>query len=239
MKQFLREEDYEWIVADNYSDVDLSGELPDARYLRMPGNLGFASASNRAAESARAANLFFINPDCEFNQNSIPPLLDALKVSAVAGPRVISPDGSIQLSFGPFLSVAREAMQKMLFRFERSNAVQKWILRKGAFQPDYVSGCAFMIRTDVFRDLGGFDENFFLYNEDVDLCRRVRERSYTVAYVPAAQIVHKRNQSVKLIPDRVRSEYRKSQIYYYRKHHGALQNFLLKLYLSSTGKHPL
>lgn len=239
MKQFLREEDYEWIIADNHSDVDLSGELPDVRYLRMPENLGFGVASNRAAETAHAPNLFFLNPDCEFNQNCIPPLLDALKVSAVAGPRVISPDGYFQLSFGPFLSFVREAMQKTLFRFERSNAVQKWISRKGAFQPDYVSGCALMIRTDVFREIGGFDENFFLYNEDVDLCRRVTEQSYTVAYVPAAQIVHKRNQSVKLIPDRVRSEYRKSQIYYYRKHHGALQNFLLKLYLSSTGKLPL
>lgn len=239
MKQFLREEDYEWIVADNHSDVDLSGELPDARYLRMPDNLGFASASNRAAESAHAPNLFFINPDCEFNQDCITPLLDALKVSAVAGPRVMNPDGSVQLSFGPFLSVANEAMQKMLFRFEKSKAVQSWISRKGAFQPDYVSGCALMIRGDVFRALGGFDETFFLYNEDVDLCKRVTERSYTVAYVPTAQIIHKRNQSTELIPERVRLEYRKSQIYYYRKHHGALQNFLLKLYLSTARKHPL
>jgi GT2 family glycosyltransferase len=238
MKQFLPRDDYEWIVADNQSEIDLSNELSGVRYLRMPGNLGFAAASNRAAESARAPNLFFLNPDCEFIENCLPPLLEALKVSAIAGPRVMNADGSIQLSFGPALSFTKEAFQKALFRFEKSNAVQQWIAKKGTFHPDYVSGCALMIRASVFQELQGFDENFFLYNEDVDLCKRVRSQSLNVQYVPQSRIVHRRNQSVQQTPDRVRTEYRRSQIYYYKKHHGALQNLLLKLYLGISGKSP-
>jgi len=234
IRQFLRAGSYEWIVIDNHSAQDLSSSLPETKYLRMSENLGFAAASNRGAAMARSSYLFFVNPDCEFITDCIGPLRQALQSAGVAGPKVLNSDGSIQLSFGPFLSITSEALQKIRTRFEKIRWMQSWLKGKASriFHPDYVSGCALMIRTDVFRELGGFDENFFLYEEDVDLCKRALGLKGPVAYVPEAKIMHVRNRSVRHDPKRANLEYRRSQIYYYRKHNTPLQNVLLRIYLA-------
>lgn len=232
LRKFLDPSSFEWIIADNQSQQDLSGQIANARYLRMPENYGFGKACNIAAREATAPNLFFLNPDCELTHDCVTPLLAEMHHSAAAGPLVLNPDGSIQLSFGPFLSIWNEAVQKHRTGNESSTRCQNWLRKKTAarFYPDYVSGCALMIRADVFRRISGFDENFFLYEEDVDLCKRLREAGHTVAYVPEARVIHARNRSTTKDPTRARIEYQKSQAYYYRKHHGAIQNALLKLY---------
>lgn len=233
IREFLPAGSYEWIVIDNHSVQDMASSLPQTTYLRMSDNLGFAAASNRGAEIATSSYFFFVNPDCEFIGDCTRPLRQALQSATVAGPQVLNPDGSIQLSFGPFLSITSEALQKIRTRFEKTNTMQHWLKRKGSriFYPDYVSGCALMIRSDIFRELGGFDENFFLYEEDVDLCKRADDRNGQVACVPDAKIIHARNRSVRHDPKRANAEYRRSQIYYYRKHNTPFQNFLLRVYL--------
>lgn len=227
---------YEWIVVDNASEVNLSSALPDAVYLRLESNPGFGAACNRAAAVATAPALFLVNPDCEFVEDCVTPLLAVLEKAAVCGPRVLYPDGSLQLSFGPYLSIGKEYMQKRLMQRETRPDVQKWLAALEETEPDYVSGCALMVRADIFKQAGGFDENFFLYHEDVDLCKRIREAGHSIRYVPSTRIVHIKNTSSAQAPERVSREYRKSQIYYYKKHHGMLQNAMLRLYLSWTGK---
>jgi len=188
------------------------------------------------AEIAKGKNLFFVNPDCEFIEDCVTPLLNALEHNAIAGPQVLYPNGLLQLSFGPFLSIAGEAKQKLLQRLERTSMVQSWLRNQAPQNPDYVSGCAMMIRASEFRTLGGFDENFFLYNEDVDLCERAHEKGLRTAYISKARIQHGKGNSVRHQQDRVSLEFRKSQVLYYRKHHGSLQNFLLRMYLRISGK---
>ena len=221
---------FEWIVADNNSESNLSEQLTGSIYLRLPENYGFAKANNLAAQKARGRFLFFVNPDCLFTENSIPILLDAMKIAAVSGPKVLNEDGSTQLSFGPFLSIYAEFRQKKRMEKEKTPKIQKWIRSLGKFYPDYVSGCALMIASDLYQKLGGFDEKFFLYEEDVDLCKRVTDLGKRVIYVPSTSIIHGRNKSVAKVSNRALLEYRKSQTYYYQKHHGWFQNFLLKLY---------
>lgn len=231
LQKYLDPSSYEWIVIDNHSQQDMTGELPNANYVRLPQNFGFGRACNLAAAQARASHLFFLNPDCELTQDCITPLMAEMHHSAAAGPQVLNPDGSIQLSFGPFLSIFAEAVQKYRTDHEEFPGVQNWLRKKTRFHPDYVSGCALMIRADIFQRLGGFDEKFFLYEEDVDLCKRLRAANHQVTYVPEAKVIHAKNRSVNKDPERSRTEYRKSQAYYYRKHHGRLQNFLLNFYL--------
>jgi GT2 family glycosyltransferase len=231
MQKHLPPGQWEWIVADNNSRENLSDQLPGAIYLRFPENYGFAKANNKAAEKASTPYLFFINPDCLFVENCLPPLMDALKQAAVAGPRVLNEDGSTQLSFGPFLSIRGEFLQRKRMRNEKTEEIQSWIRQQGQFSPDYVSGCALLIPKKLYDETGGFDEKFFLYEEDVDLCKRVHDLGLCILYVPAATILHKRNRSVRQESERAGQEYRNSQRYYYRKHHGWLQNALLKLYL--------
>jgi len=230
MRQHLAAVPYEWIVADNHSQEDLSAKLPDAIYLRLPENYGFARANNLAAQKSQAPHLFFVNPDTLIIENLLPPLINAMQIAAVAGPKVLNEDGSIQLSFGPFLSIYNEFIQKKRMAQEKSPELQQWIRSQGQFFPDYVSGCALMIDAEIYRAIGGFDENFFLYEEDVDLCKRIHDLGKRVVYIPSVAIVHGRNKSVRKIPDRASREYRKSQRYYYKKHHGWFQNFLLTMY---------
>lgn len=236
IRRYMKPEQCEFLVVDNASQEDLRSQLPDAVYLRQESNGGFGRGCNRGAERASAPALFFVNPDCELVEDCVTPLLGALQRAAVCGPRVAYPDGALQLSFGPYLSVRNEALQRRRMRWERSERVQQWLAGIGEFEPDYVSGCAMMVRADVFRAAGGFDENFFLYHEDVDLCKRIRGMGHPVMYVPSSRILHEKNRSADRARDRVRVEYRKSQIYYYRKHHGLLQNVMLRLYLALSGK---
>jgi GT2 family glycosyltransferase len=95
-----------------------------------------------------------------------------------------------------------------------------------------------MMQTSIFQSLGGFDEKFFLYNEDVDLCKRAQLKGIRSAYVLEARIQHSKSGSAKHNLDRSSKEYRKSQLLYYKKHHGAFQNLLLRAYLHLAGKMP-
>jgi GT2 family glycosyltransferase len=232
MEEYLPENSYEWIVADNQSAETLQDQLARATYVRLESNFGFAKANNLASERASAPYLFFVNPDCVFVENCLPPLLDVMNRAGIAGPRVINEDGSLQLSFGPFLSIGDEWVQKRRMKSESTPVIQKWIRDHAESAAQYVSGCALMISSKLYREIGGFDENFFLYEEDVDLCKRVHDAGWEIRYVPSAAIMHKRNRSVQNDRPLANREYRRSQKYYYRKHHGWLQNALLKLYLS-------
>jgi len=232
IKTHLPTDLYEWIVADNNSAEDMSAKLTGANYLRFTENYGFGKSNNLAAEKAKGPYLFFVNPDCEFIENCIPALLAVMKDAAIAGPRVLNPDGSLQLSFGRYLSICKEAQQKKRMQNEQTPQVQNWIREMGTFSPDFISGCALMIRSDVFRKMGGFDPVFFLYHEDVDICKRVSTSGHSIIYLSTARIVHERNKSVNQIRERVNIEIRKSQLYYYRKHNSPLQLLLLKLYLT-------
>jgi GT2 family glycosyltransferase len=237
IKTFLPKDQYEWIVVDNNSRVSLSSQL-DCVYLLHSENMGFGAGCNAGVNVARAENLFFVNPDSEFIENCIPPLLKASEKNLIAGPQVLYPDGFVQLSFGPFLSISAEAKQKSLQQRERTESVQSWIRNEAPHNPDYVSGCAMMIQASNFRSLGGFDERFFLYNEDVDLCKRANQKGFYSAYVRDARIQHSKGNSAKQNPAQASQEFHKSQLLYYRKHQSAFQNFLLRTYLRISGKMP-
>lgn len=237
MKKFLQKDQYEWIVVDNNSSVNLSPQL-ECTYLFSSENIGFGAGCNAGAKTAKGEHLFFVNPDCEFLEDCISPLVKASEENLIAGPKVLYPDGVLQLSFGPFLSISAERHQKSLQYRERTEPVQSFIRNSSPENPDYVSGCAMMIRASNFQDLGGFDEKFFLYNEDVDLCKRARQKGIHSAYIPEARIQHSKSGSAKHNLDRASQEYRKSQVLYYQKHQGAIQNFLLRMYLRISGKMP-
>lgn len=237
MKTFLQVEQYEWIVVDNNSSLNLSCKL-DCNYLLQSENVGFGAGCNAGAKAAKGEHLFFVNPDCEFIENCLPPLVQASEKNSIAAPQVLYPDGFLQLSFGPFLSITAESRQKSMQFRERTESVQSWIRNEAPQKPDFVSGCAMMMRASNFQNLGGFDEKFFLYNEDVDLCKRAQQKGIYSAYVPEARIQHSKSGSAKHNLDRASKEYRKSQLLYYKKHHGPIQNLMLHAYLRISGKMP-
>jgi N-acetylglucosaminyl-diphospho-decaprenol L-rhamnosyltransferase len=237
VKSFLAKDEYEWIVVDNNSQKNLSHQL-DCTYLLQSENIGFGAGCNAGATAANGEHLFFVNPDCEFIENCLPPLVKASEENLIAGPQVVYPDGYLQLSFGPFLSISAERHQKSMQYRERTKEVQSWIRDEAPRHPDFVSGCAMMMQSSIFQSLNGFDEKFFLYNEDVDLCKRAQLKGIHSAYIPQARIQHSKSGSAKHNLNQASQEYRKSQLLYYKKHHGAIQNLLLRTYLRLSGKMP-
>jgi GT2 family glycosyltransferase len=198
--------EWEAVVVDNASSDNSAAiveTFPRATLIRNPANVGFGRAVNQAAAVATAPRLLLVNPDCRLVSGAISTLrsvLDAEPSCAVVGPRIFDPEGTVQGSargdpdmltglFGrtgalrvllPFLPVARR------------NVVVEDAVRTGASSVvvDWLSGACMLIRRDAFTAAGGFDERFFLYWEDADLCRRLRNRGFQVRYVPGASAVH-------------------------------------------------
>jgi GT2 family glycosyltransferase len=230
-------------VVDNASS-DGSAEaarqaFTDARVLENPKNLGFASANNRALREARGAYALVLNSDARLCKGALSVLaayLDQHPQVAIVGPRTRDDAGAIQVSFGPQLTPIREWRQGRLVRGVKAR--RAWALREAERQaatesePAWVSGSCFLARAEALRSVGWFDEGYFLYEEDADLCQRLRRAGWRIAYTPQAEVVHRLGASMAKAPALSRIEYQKSHLRYYAKHNGPLRLWLLRAYLA-------
>jgi GT2 family glycosyltransferase len=187
----------EVVIVDNHSPPH-----PLARSLRRrPGvslrrwgrNRGFARAANEGCRLSRGRWLLLLNPDMTAPPGFLDEVLavaDRLPNNAgVVGFGLRHGDGSDQLSAGPFPTLAGTLARLVLPR--RRRKYQR--LDPGrASEVDWVTGCCLLVRRDCFEQVGGFDPGFFLYYEDMDLCRRARARGWTVWYEPGLCLVHHR-----------------------------------------------
>jgi len=187
----------EVIVWDNASS-DGSVELVESEFAwalleRSDQNLGFSVANNRAARGAPGECVLALNADAALGPGALERMLAAMDDApdvGVVGPRLLNPDGSYQRSARRFpcpLGLFLEATGL--------DALTRWT-RYGSFAGDttrtvdYVSGAAMLVRRDVWDELGGFDEGFFFYGEDADLCARARALGRQTLFVHDAEIVH-------------------------------------------------
>jgi hypothetical protein len=235
----------EVVVVDNASSDGtveaVRSRHPRAAVVPNRDNRGFGAAANQGAREGRAPLVLFLNPDAEVLPGALPALarlFDARPDVAVAGPRTLNADGTVQVSTGPDLTLASERRQGRLVRAVRRR--EPWALAEAAarhareHEPDWVSGACLMIRRDALLAAGGFDEGFFLYEEDADLCRRVRAAGGRVLFTPQASVRHHLGRSTARSPGRARAEYQRSHLRYYRKHNGPLQTALLRAWLAAA-----
>lgn len=178
-------------VADRY---------PAVTWISRDRNSGFGAGVNEAARVASGRMLFVVNPDSLVQPGApaaLAAFLDAHDDVAVAGSRILDTDGAVQGSARrfPTWSTFFAGRSSWLSRRFPSNRWTRHNILSGsaageARAVDWVSGAAMMIRRDAFELVGGFDERYFLYWEDADLCRRLRSRGWATAYVPDATVVH-------------------------------------------------
>jgi len=181
----------ETIVVDNASrNVDsLVKEHPGVAWIRNQANVGLGSAINKGASQSRGEILIFLNPDAELLPDSLRKLHDYFSERAAerlgpVGGKLLFSDGKAQPSCGPF-----PCLLGMLWRYLLPPTQRKYYLRlpeRGACPVDWVTGAFLAVRRSVFDELGGFDRNFFLYYEDVDLCIRARYKGYPARFLPEA-----------------------------------------------------
>jgi N-acetylglucosaminyl-diphospho-decaprenol L-rhamnosyltransferase len=177
----------------------LRAEFPEVRYFPMEKNMGFGSAMNVGIREARGEFVFIFNPDLAPEAGSLDLLLHKLQSDATIGilaPQLQNPDGSLQYSIftDPTLLIPafrRTFLGKLAWGKEKLDAFQLRDRDHTVSQDvDWAMGSSLLARKEDLFALGGFDEQFFMYYEDADLCRRMREMGKRVVYFPAARMVH-------------------------------------------------
>jgi len=219
------------LVSDHYPEVELI--LNDA-------NVGFAAAVNRGVKRGHAPAVLLLNSDAAVETTTLDVLERALEVDprlAAVGPRIVGDDGTLELSTGRTMSLLNEAWFKLVKTVGGSQGwLLGWSLRRH-YASDRDTGsltaACLLIRREAYEDVAGLDERFFLYAEDVDLCRRLRQAGWRLRYVAQATVRHLRGGSGRRDPATAALAYRASQIAFYAKHRGPLSSLLLRAYLET------
>ncbi len=166
--------------------ITVEAELP----IKMVRNLaprGFGANHNRAFEMAAGEFFLVLNPDIRCESLNLQPLLDGLKADncSMVGPRIVDTDESPTDSPRRFPTLGRLFRRLLL-----GVRTPEYETLDAAMPVDWVGGMFMLLRCKTYRALGGFDERFYMYMEDVDLCRRIRDAGQWVCYVPTVQVFH-------------------------------------------------
>ena len=229
------------IVVDNAS-WDGSAEMVEARFpavevLRAPHNLGFAAANNLGWTHARGEFIVLLNPDAFLAADTLMRAVSLMKSNpnvGLAGGLLLGRDGALEPSARLFPSPLNDllTLSGLADRFPRSRLFGRfnrtWADPHQAADVDWVPGAFAIIRNTVLKQTGFFDERFFLYFEEVDLCRRIKAAGYCIAYWPELKITHFGGESSQTLSGQSFSNHgrqltlwrMRSMLLYYRKHHG-------------------
>jgi GT2 family glycosyltransferase len=224
---------YEVVVVDNSAEPDLADEVardwPAVRVLTSPGNVGFARGVNRGLAEAGGRLLLLLNPDTLPRPGALAELarfLDAHPDVGAVGPRILDPDGGLQLSCRRFPSHWTGLFNRysLLTRLFPDNPWSRSYLmldfdHASTRDVDWISGACLLTRREVVGRIGPMDEAFFLFNEDVDWCRRMHDAGYQVVYHPAARVVHAIGASRGVVPARLIWRRHMGMRHYFHKHH--------------------
>jgi N-acetylglucosaminyl-diphospho-decaprenol L-rhamnosyltransferase len=222
----------EVVVMDNDSEDGsvemLRRDFPWARLLESGGNRGFGAGVNLGASQTDRAFLLVLNPDCFIRPESVALLAGRLNDDArlgFVGPRIELESGNVDhasLRADPDPLGALLYFSRVPRLFPRRAALNRYSLAHlnyGAEQ-ELLAGTAacLMVRAEAFRAVGGFDESFFMYGEDLDLCRRLREAGFRGRYVPAACALHLKGEASRRQSRRMLVEFHRAMWTYYRKY---------------------
>lgn len=224
--------DFEVVVVDNASSdgsAEAAGShFPQATLIPSRENLGFARGNNLALREARGEWVMLLNPDTVISPGSVEKMLEFMREHpevGIVGPMLSGRDGRAQVSsFGLFPSPV-EAMFRAVRIWKwapKSKAAKKFMPQPNAegswVYVEHLLGACMFMRREVIEQIGGFDEGFFLFLEETDLCFRARREGWKLAYFTGADIIHLGEQSMQNILHRTGGLYIRSYNRYCRKH---------------------
>ena len=228
------------IVADNGSADGTVGAVraayPEVTVLENPDNPGYGAAINRAASAQRSTHLCAMNADVVLEPGSLLKLRRFLAMNrscGLVGPALAYPDGKPQRSAKRFPTLGLALGEVLALhalapgnRWVRRFYYEDQDLTRDA-EVDTVSGSVMMLRAEAFETVRGFDEEFRMYFEETDLCRRLRDGGHSVAFCPGARAVHRHGASTRQTSVR-QVEYYVSYVRYFRKHHSRAAAAILR-----------
>ncbi len=222
----------EVIVVDNGS-TDGSPEMvasafPEVELVRNSRNVGFAGANNRALAMATGRHILLLNSDTVLLPDTLEPMvhyLDAHPDVGVVGCRLERPDGELDRACKRSLPTPGNSLFRFLGLdrlFPKSrvfgNYNLTWLEPGGTFEVDAVVGAFMMVRREVVDGVGGLDERFFMFGEDLDWCLRIRNARWKVVYFGERRAIHVKGASAALEPVRMNWHFHRSMVLFHRKH---------------------
>ncbi|MFQ5721456.1 MAG: glycosyltransferase family 2 protein [Candidatus Aminicenantales bacterium] len=226
---------YEIIVVDNNSSdgskAFLEENYPQIKLICNQENKGFARACNQGIRASRGPYLLFLNPDAVIKEQALSILMRGMRSNlrvAAVGPALIKDSSRYQISFGKKPTFGLEFLQKCLLNYWQ----RLWLKFSSARREvSWLSGACLLVRRQALERVGFFDEKFFLYFEDIDLCLRMKAKGWKLIYLPQAKAYHQEGVSTVRLGLGRRFAYRQSQLYFYRKHNSKFSYYLLYFYL--------
>lgn len=231
LKRFLTQIPHEICVIDNGSAdagiIALCKRFPEVRLIRNEENRGFAAAINQGIRATTAPYVLWLNPDTEVMDGHLGLLLDYMDQHSevgILGPQILNPDGSIQLSCRDFPSYEHYffGRHSILTNLFPRNPISRKYLRSGwdhqsISEVDWVSGACLLHRRVLVNHIGMPDEGYFMYFEDVDFCRRAKQKGWSVRYHPSGRFLHHVSGSSRRAPVRTTVDRHRSNWRYYVK----------------------
>ncbi|MCY4147102.1 MAG: glycosyltransferase family 2 protein [Chloroflexi bacterium] len=233
----------EIIVVDSDSSdgsVDMVRETyPTVQLLPQRQNLGFSRCNNIGLAQARGRFILLLNPDTEVQPSAIGMLIDHLNANpgaGIIGPHTLNSDGSHQSTRRRFPTLWTGILESTwLAGFAPTGVERAYRMLDTAngavLDVDWVQGSALMLRREVYRAIGGLDEAYTMYSEELDYCRRAKQAGWRVVYHGGAFITHHGGQSSQQAADHTQIHFHTSKLRYFRKHHGIVAYALLRALL--------
>lgn len=217
----------------------IAAQFPWVRLTACPENVGFPKGNNIGLEQANGRFILLLNPDTEIVGSALETMIAYLEANSsvgLVGPQLLNNDGSVQSS--------RRRFPTMGTAFFESTWLQplapKRLLSNYFMQDkddgetavvDWVTGACMLTRREVVQQVGGMDEAYFMYSEELDWCRRIKMAGRQIVYLPAAQIVHHMGKSSDQAVTHRHINFNRAKLRYFRKYHGRMAAFVLRLFL--------
>jgi GT2 family glycosyltransferase len=223
----------ETVVVDNASSDDVAAwiarERPEARLITNSENLGYAKAVNQGIAGSRGEFVLVMNPDCFLEKDAVLVMMRHARENpwvGIVGPQLLTEDGSIEYS-------ARSFPDAFSFLFNRYSLLTRWFPdnpfsrrylltdwdHRTVRDVDWVSGACMLVRRAAIDAVGPMDPAFFMFNEDVDWCRRMGNGGWKVTYVPEARATHRIGASRTRVSNHLILERHRGMMRYFHKHH--------------------
>jgi GT2 family glycosyltransferase len=238
--------DCETIVVDSGSNdgsqAMIRKNFPYIQLLDPGANIGFSKGNNLGIAASTSEYVLLLNPDTKIMGNALHMLLAHLakfpEVGAV-GPQLLNADGSVQSSRRRFPTIFTALFESTWLQPLAPRWVTNhyYVLDRSDSQiqsVDWVTGAALMIRRAVIDQIGGMDEGFFMYSEELDWQKRIRLSGWKIQYVPEARLVHYGGKSSEQVPAQTHIAFQTSKIRYFRKYHGNMIARFMRMYLLTT-----
>jgi N-acetylglucosaminyl-diphospho-decaprenol L-rhamnosyltransferase len=230
---------FEVIVVNNSDeDISFAGDLGNysTRLYTINENVGFAKACNYGAQKAQAPFFAFINPDTELLSDNIKYILDTFQNRSnvgIIGAKLVSSDKRVQAWCAGKETDIWDIVRNNIGIVKSRRIWESKKIRNA----DWVSGAAFFISASAFEKLQGFCDEYFMYFEDQDMCRRARRLGYRVLYCPEVSFQHEGSVSFTKEKHKQKQYYYASQNIFFKRHYGKTQIFLLKFLRKIFTKH--